>query len=106
LLSHIEELLPHALAEVMDGLLRNAILEVGIDPAKGKMLSLGAVTILESVVHEMSIVTMVMEDADAMLLGEMLKCALSFDCFFRGELGHKMDVLELGVMIKKTMAAV
>jgi hypothetical protein len=85
----------------MDGLLRNAILEVGIDPAKGKMLSLGAATVLESGVRELSIVAIVVEDADAMLLSKVLKRALSFDCFFRGELGHEMDVLELGVMIDK-----
>ncbi len=100
-LLRMEELLPCALAEVPDGLLCNAVLEMGVDPAKGKMLSLGAATVLKGVVHESSIVTMVVEDADAMLLGKVLERALSFNCFFRGELGHEMDVLELGVVVAK-----
>ncbi len=59
LLSRMEELLPCTLAEVADGLLCNAVLEVSIETAKGKMLSLGAATILESVVRKLSIVTVV-----------------------------------------------
>ena len=42
-----------------------------------------------------------MEDTDVMLLGEVLKRALSFHGFFRGELGHEMDVLERGVVVNK-----
>ncbi len=33
----MEELLPFPLQEVMDGVLGDAILEVGIDPAEGKL---------------------------------------------------------------------
>ncbi len=76
-------------------------MEVGVDLAKGKTLSLGAATVLESVVCKLSIVAVVVEDADAMLLSEVFKHKLSFHFFFRGELGHEMDVLELGVMIDK-----
>jgi hypothetical protein len=78
LLLHIEELLPCAFAEVADGLLCNPVLEVGGDPAKGKTLSFGAATVLESVVPKLSIVSVVVEDVDAMLLGKVLRCALSF----------------------------
>ena len=56
LLSHIEELLPHALVEVADGLLCDAILEVSVVPATGKTLSLGAATVLESIFCKLSIV--------------------------------------------------
>ncbi len=34
-----------------------------------------------------------------MMLGKVLKHALVFHCFFRGHLGHQMDVLELGVVV-------
>ncbi len=102
----MEELLPCTLTEVLDGLLHDAILERGVDPAKGKMLSLGAATVLKSIVCELSIVTMVVEDADTMLIGKELEHVLSFHCFFRGELGQKMDVFELGVVVEMTVAAV
>ncbi len=78
LLLHTKELLPHALGEVADGLFCNAVLEVGINPAKGELLSLGAATVLESVVCKLSIVAVVVEDADAMLPGKVLNCALCF----------------------------
>jgi hypothetical protein len=44
---------------------------VGVDPTKGKTLSLGTAAVLEGVVHELSIVAVVVEDADAMLLGKV-----------------------------------
>jgi hypothetical protein len=74
--------------EVADSLLRNAILEVGIDPTKGKLLSFCTATVLEGVVHEASIVAVVVEDADAMLLGKVLERTLSVHCLFRGKLGQ------------------
>ncbi len=54
LLSRMEELLPSALAEVADGLFCNVVLEVSVDPAKGKMLSLGTAIVLESIVCKLS----------------------------------------------------
>ncbi len=84
----MEELLPHALAETAESLLRNAVLEVSIDTTKGKALSLCTATVLEGVVRKASIVTVVVEDADAMLLRGVIKCMLSIHCLFRGKLGH------------------
>jgi hypothetical protein len=46
-LPRIEELLPCTLAEVLDGFFRDAILEVGVDPTKGKTLPLGTAAVLE-----------------------------------------------------------
>jgi hypothetical protein len=98
----MEELLSCAPREVLDCLLCNVILEMGVNLAKGKTLFLGAATVLSnSVVRKLSIVAMVVEDVDAMLLSEVLGRALNFHCFFRGELGHEMDVLELGVVVNK-----
>jgi hypothetical protein len=74
---------------------------MGVDPTKGKTLSLGTAAVLEGVVSKFSIVPMVVEDADAVLLGKVLERALGFHCFFRGELGHEMDVLKLGVLGNK-----
>jgi hypothetical protein len=97
----MEELLHCALTEVADGLLCNVALEVGVDPAKGKTLSRCAATVLEGIAHKASIVAVVVEDADAMLLGKVLKRALSFHGLSRGNLGHQVDVLELGVVVDK-----
>jgi hypothetical protein len=102
----MEELLPRALADVADSLLCNAILEVGIDTTKGKSLSLCTATLLECIVRKASIFAVVVKDVDAMLLGEVLKHAHSIHRLFRGEHGHQMDVLELRVVVKKTVGAV
>ncbi len=101
LLWPMEELLTRALAEVPDGFLHDAVWEMGIDPTKGMTLSLGAAAVLERIVSESSIVEMVVEDADAVLLGKVRECALGFHCFFRDELSHEMDVLELVILVNK-----
>ncbi len=100
-LSHMEELLPHTLPEISDSFLYNAILEVGIDPTEGESLSFGAAAVLEGVVCKTSIVTVVVEDADAMLLGEVLEGLLGFHGLLGGELGHQIDVLEPRVVVKQ-----
>jgi hypothetical protein len=88
LLPCMEELFPCTLAEIADSLLHDAVLEVGIDTTKGKSLSLCAATVLEGVVHEASIIAVVVEDAYAMLLGGVLERTLSGHHLFRGKLGH------------------
>jgi hypothetical protein len=76
---------------------RDAILEVGVDRTKGKMLPLRTAAVLEGIVCKLSVVAVVVEDADAVLLGKVYECALGFHGFFRSELGHEVNVLELGV---------
>ncbi len=81
-LARMEELLPCTLSEIPDGLFCNAILEVGIDPTEGEMLPLCTATVLEGVVCKSSIVAMVVEDADAVLLGKVLEGLFGFDHLF------------------------
>jgi hypothetical protein len=69
----MEELLPCTLLEVPDGLFRGAILEMGIDPTEGETLPLCTAVVLEGVVCKLSIVTVVVEYTDAVLLGKMLE---------------------------------
>jgi hypothetical protein len=97
----MEELLPHTLPEISDGFLCNAILEVGIAPTEGESLSFCTAAVLEGVVCKLSIVAVVVEDADAMLLGEVLEGLLGLHGFLGGKLGHQMDVLEPRVMVHK-----
>jgi hypothetical protein len=81
-LAHMEELLPCTLSEVPDGLFRNAVLEMGVDPTEGEMLPLCTAAVLEGVVCKLSIVAVVVEDVDAMLLGKVFKGLFGFHCLF------------------------
>jgi hypothetical protein len=78
----MEELLPCTLSKVPDGLFCNAILEVGIDPTEGKSLPLCTAAVLEGVVCKLSVVAVVVEDADAVLLGKVFEGSFGFHCFF------------------------
>ncbi len=100
-LARIKELLPRTLPEISDGFLCNAILEVGINPTEGELLSFGAAAVLEGVVCKTSVVAVVVEDADAVLFGEVLEGSLGIHGFLGGELCHQMDVLEPGVVVHK-----
>jgi hypothetical protein len=90
----MEKLLPSTLSKVPDGLFCNAILEVNIDPTEGELLPLCTAAIFEGVVCKLSVVAVVVEDADAVLLGKVFKGLFGFHCFFLGELGHQVDILQ------------
>ncbi len=77
------------------------ILEVGIDPTEGKLLSFGTAAVLVGVVCKMTLAAVVVEDADAMLFGKVLEGLFGFHGFLRGKLGHQMDLLEPRVMVHK-----
>jgi hypothetical protein len=93
-LARMEELLLCTLLKVPDSFLCNADSEVGVDPTKGEPLSLGTSAVLEGLVCKLSVVAMVVEDADAVLLGKVLEGLFGFHCLFRGKLGHEVDVLQ------------
>ncbi len=78
----MEELLPCTLSEVPDGLFCDALLEVGVDPTEGESLPFGTAAVLEGVVCKLSIVAMVVEDVDAVLISKVLEGSLGFHCFF------------------------
>ncbi len=88
-LARMEELLPCTLLKVPDGLFCNAILKVEINPTEGELLPLCTAAILESIVCKLSVVTVVVEDADTVLLIKVFKGLFGFHCFFGGELGHQ-----------------
>jgi hypothetical protein len=81
-LAHVEELLLCTLSEVPDGLFCNDILEMSIDSTEGETLPLCTAAALEGVVCKLSIVAVVVEDMDTMLLGKVLEGLLGFHCFF------------------------
>ncbi len=81
-LAYMEELLPCTLSEVPDGLFCNAVLEMGVDPTEGETLPLCTAAVLEGVVCKLSIVAVVVEDADTVLLGKVFKGLFGFHCLF------------------------
>jgi hypothetical protein len=87
------------LPEISDSFLCNAILEVGIDPIEGELLSFGTAAVVEGVVCKTSIVAVVVEDADAVLFGKVLEGSLGIHGFLGAEFRHQMDVLEPGVVV-------
>ncbi len=93
-LTRMEGLLPCTLTKVPDSFLCNAILEVGIDPTEDESLPLCTAAVFEGVVCKSSIVTVVVEDADAVLLRKVFEGLFGFHCFFRDELGHQVDILQ------------
>ncbi len=82
LLACMEELLPCALSGVPDGLFCNVVLEMGIDSTESETLPHCTAAVLEGVVCKLSIVTVVVEDTDAMLLGKVLKGLFYFNRLF------------------------
>ncbi len=81
-LARMEELLPCAFSEVPDGFFCDAILELDVDPTEGELLPFGTAAVLEGVVCKLSIVAVVVEDTDAVLLGKVLKGLFCFNCLF------------------------
>jgi hypothetical protein len=90
----MKELLPCTLSKVPDGLFCNAILEVGVDPTKGESLPFCTAAVLEGLVCKLSIIAVVVEDGEAVLLDKVFEGAFCFHRFFRGKLGHEADVLQ------------
>jgi hypothetical protein len=68
----MEELFSSTLGEVSDGLLRDAILKVGIDPAKGDLLALAFAGFAEHTVCELTVVAVVMLHLHPVLSGNHL----------------------------------
>jgi hypothetical protein len=81
-LVRVEELLQCTLLEVPDGFFFDAVLEMGIDSTEGETLPLCTAAVLEGVVCKSSIVAVVVEDTDAVLLGKVLEGLFFFNHLF------------------------
>ncbi len=94
--THVEQLLPCTFREVLDRLLGNAILKVGIYPTKGESPSCVMACLLEGVVLEASVVAVVVQDFDSVF------CRILFE----GKLGGEYYIeLVVGLKVDKTEAA-
>ncbi len=97
----MEELLLGTLGEVANGLLGDAILEVGVNPAKGELLTLGFTGFAEHTVSKATIVAMVVLNAHAVLGGKLLEGMFCINGLGGGQVAHHevVDKLEAGVVV-------
>jgi hypothetical protein len=72
----MQQLLLRAFAEVADCALGNSILEVGIHATEGETLMTIVACLMEGIVRETSVITVVVLDAYTVLGGKGLKCLL------------------------------
>ncbi len=79
----MEQLLPCAFREVLDGLLGNAVLDVGIYPTEGELLPCLMACLLEGVVVKTSVVTMIVYDLDSVFCSVLFEGKLCSNCFVR-----------------------
>ncbi len=95
------ELLALTFREVSDGSLGNAVLEEGIYPTEGKLLPCIVARLLEGVVMESSIVTVVVQDFDSVFYRILLKGKLCGKCFIGLVVELEMDKLEAAEVVDK-----
>jgi hypothetical protein len=79
--ARMEQLLPCTFQEVLDGLLSDAVLEVGIYPTEGELLHCFMACLLEGVVVEAHVVAMVVLDFDSVFCHVLLEGKLGGKCF-------------------------
>jgi hypothetical protein len=75
----VEQLFPCTLAEVPNGLLSDPILEMGVYAAESEPLICVRTCSFEVIVGKSTIVAMVMQYFDAMLIGKVLEGSLGID---------------------------
>jgi hypothetical protein len=96
----MEELLLGTLGEVANGSLGDVILEVGVNPAKGELLTLGFAGFAEHTVSKATIVAMVVLNAHAVLGGKLFEGMFCVDGLGGGQVAcHEVDKLEAGVVV-------
>ncbi len=74
----VQQLLVRAITEVMDCMLGNSILEVGIHATEGLTFAAAVACLTEGIAREMSIIIVVVLDTDTMVGCKGLEC--SFGC--------------------------
>ena len=76
----------------MDLLLRNAILEVHIDPAIGESLMLPLTVFNEAFARELTIVSMIMVNMNSHILSKVLKAVLYLNGLSTGDGPLEIDI--------------
>ncbi len=100
----VEQSLPHALQEIANGLLGDAILEVCIYTTKGKLLSCLMTCLLEGVVMESPVVAVVVFDSDSVLGRVLLKGKLGRNCLCQQIVNLKVNKAETAKWLTNMVA--
>ncbi len=77
----VEQLLVHALREVLDGLLGDTILEMGVYPTKSELLPSVVACLSDGVVVKAPVVAVVVRDFDSVFGHILFKSKLGGKCF-------------------------
>ncbi len=94
-----------AFREVLDGLLGDAILKVGIYPTEGELLPCVAACLLEGIVMESIVVAVVVHDFDPVLGRILYKDVLGSKCFVRLVLELEVDKSEAAEVVDEDGSA-
>ena len=97
----MEQLLARTLREIADGVLGDAILEVGIHAAEGELLSRVVAGLLEGVVVEVPVVAVVVEDLHAVLGGECLEGAFGCESFRGCIIDLEVDEVQVAEVVNE-----
>jgi hypothetical protein len=97
----VKQLLAHALQEVADGLLSDAILKVRVHTTKGKFLLRIVTCLLVSIVVELPHVAVVVEDFHFMFGHVLLEGKLGGKCLCQQIVELKVNKVEMAVVIDK-----
>jgi hypothetical protein len=97
----VEQLLVHALREVANGPLGDAILKMSIDAAEGELLSGVVAGLPEGVVIESPIVAVVMLYLYAVFGSKLFERALGLEGLLGGKIEHEMDESEAREVVHK-----
>ncbi len=85
-------------------MLGNSILEMGIHATDDKLLAAGLACLLEGVASKLSVITVIVLDADTVLGSKPLECLLSKDGHGGGVIDLEMHKMQTGVEIHKNSA--
>jgi hypothetical protein len=97
----IEQLLARTFREVLDGLIVDALLEVGIYPTEGKLLPCVMARLSEGIVVEASIVAVVVQNFDSVFCYVLLEGKLGSKCFVGLVAELEMGKLEAAEVVDK-----
>ncbi len=97
----MEQLLPCAFHEVLDGLLCDAILKVGIYPTKGELLPFIMAYLMDGIVVEASIVTVFVQNFDSVFCRVLFEGKLGGKCFVGLVVELEVDKLEVAEVVNK-----
>ncbi len=101
----VQQLIACALGEVKDAVLGNEILEVGVHATEGKLLARVVARLLEGVVREVPIVTVVVLDPNAVLGSEGLEGVFSSDGLDQRVINLRVDISQATVVVYKDNSA-